>query len=62
MQTDGTWLGHGGSVNGQYMLAHPETRTVVVYFSANENSIAPDPDPAFQGPLVETMAEIAAQS
>ncbi|RUV61015.1 class C beta-lactamase-related serine hydrolase [Mesorhizobium sp. M5C.F.Ca.IN.020.29.1.1] len=56
--TDGTWLGHGG-YGGQYMLANPDTGTVVVYFSVLENNSATDGD--FFGPLVEMMAELAAQ-
>ncbi|TIR08830.1 MAG: serine hydrolase [Mesorhizobium sp.] len=58
--TDGTWLGHGG-YGGQYMLANPDTGTVVVYFGVIENTSAPDPDPNFQGPLVKMMAELAAE-
>ncbi|RWO60799.1 MAG: class A beta-lactamase-related serine hydrolase [Mesorhizobium sp.] len=60
MTTDGTWLGHGGYA-GQYMLANPDTGTVVVYFSVIENTSAPDPDPKFQGPLVKMMAKLAAE-
>ncbi|SJM32652.1 serine hydrolase domain-containing protein [Mesorhizobium delmotii] len=56
--TDGTWLGHGG-YGGQYMLANPDTGTVVVYFSVLENASASDPD--FSGPLVKMMAELAAE-
>ncbi|MEI8702988.1 serine hydrolase domain-containing protein [Mesorhizobium sp. ISC15] len=56
--TDGTFLGHGG-VGGQYMLANPDTGTVVVYFSVLENSSAMDSN--FSGPLVKMMAELAAQ-
>ncbi|MDX0481913.1 serine hydrolase [Sinorhizobium medicae] len=56
--TDGIWLGHGG-YGGQFMLANPETGTVVVYFSVLENASAADPD--FAGPLVKMMAELAAQ-
>lgn len=56
--TDGTFLGHGG-FGGQYMLANPDTGTVVVYFSVLENASAADPD--FFDPLVKMMAEIAAQ-
>ncbi|MES0169914.1 serine hydrolase [Mesorhizobium sp. M0027] len=33
--TNGTWLGHGG-YGGQFMLANPDTGTVVVYFSVLE--------------------------
>ncbi|OBP77759.1 hypothetical protein BAE42_30580 [Mesorhizobium loti] len=57
MNTDGTWLGHGG-YGGQYMLANPDTGIVVVYFSVLENRSASDPD--FSGPLMKMMAEIAA--
>ncbi|RWM48391.1 MAG: class C beta-lactamase-related serine hydrolase [Mesorhizobium sp.] len=56
--TDGTFLGHGG-FGGQYMLANPDTGTVVVYFSVLENNSAMDSD--FTGPLVKMMAELAAQ-
>ncbi|MER9282233.1 serine hydrolase [Mesorhizobium sp. M0522] len=57
--TDGTWLGHGG-YGGQFMLANPDTGTVVVYFSVLENSSAMDPN--FSGPLVKMMAELAAET
>ncbi|TIS18247.1 MAG: serine hydrolase [Mesorhizobium sp.] len=57
--TDGTWLGHGG-YGGQYMLANPDTCTVVVYFSVLENASALDDE--FMANLVKMMAEIAAQS
>ncbi|RUV66997.1 class C beta-lactamase-related serine hydrolase [Mesorhizobium sp. M5C.F.Cr.IN.023.01.1.1] len=60
MTTDGIWLGHGGYA-GQYMLANPDTGTVVVYFGVLENTGDPDPDPNFQGPLVKMMAKIAAE-
>ncbi|TCU31450.1 serine hydrolase domain-containing protein [Rhizobium azibense] len=56
--TDGTWLGHGG-YGGQYMLANPDTGTVVVYFSVLENKDGSDPD--FSGSLVQMMAALAAQ-
>ncbi|SJM30104.1 serine hydrolase domain-containing protein [Mesorhizobium delmotii] len=56
--TDGTWLGHGG-YGGQFMLANPDTGTVVVYFSVLENKSASDPD--FSGPLVKMMADLAAK-
>lgn len=56
--TDGTWLGHGG-YGGQFMLANPDTGTVVVYFSVLENRSAFDAD--FSGSLVKMMAELAAQ-
>ncbi|MER9250031.1 serine hydrolase [Mesorhizobium sp. M0590] len=58
MNTDGTWLGHGG-YGGQFMLANPDTGTVVVYFSVLENASAYDP--GFSDPLVKMMAEVAAQ-
>ncbi|MDX0321823.1 serine hydrolase [Sinorhizobium meliloti] len=57
--TDGTFLGHGG-FGGQYMLANPDTGTVVVYFSVLESSSAMDSN--FSGPLVKMMAEVAAAS
>ncbi|CDX38056.1 Beta-lactamase class C and other penicillin binding proteins [Mesorhizobium plurifarium] len=56
--TDGTVLGHGG-YGGQYMIANPDTGTVVVYFSVLENSTAMDSN--FSGPLVKMMAELASQ-
>ncbi|UVK49940.1 beta-lactamase family protein (plasmid) [Mesorhizobium sp. AR02] len=56
--TDGSFLGHGG-FGGQYMLANPDTGTVVVYFSVLENKTAMDT--SFSGPLVKMMAEVAAQ-
>ena len=56
--TDGTWLGHGG-YGGQFMLANPDTDTVVVYFSVLENKDAYDPD--FYAPLIQTMGEVAAR-
>ncbi len=34
--TDGRWLGHGG-YGGQYLLADPDTRTVVAFFSVLED-------------------------
>ncbi|MER8570362.1 serine hydrolase [Mesorhizobium sp. M0924] len=58
MNTDGTFLGHGG-YGGQYMLANPDTGTVVVYFSVLENASAFDPD--FGDPLVRMMAQLAAE-
>ncbi|RWE19139.1 MAG: class C beta-lactamase-related serine hydrolase [Mesorhizobium sp.] len=58
MTTDGTWLGHGG-YGGQFMLANPDTGTVVVYFGVLENASAYDPD--FSAPLVKMMGEVAAQ-
>ncbi|KUM23899.1 hypothetical protein AU467_32595 [Mesorhizobium loti] len=58
MNTDGTWLGHGG-YGGQFMLANPDTGTVVVYFSVLENASAYDPD--FSAPLVKMMGEVAAR-
>ncbi|WP_185928377.1 serine hydrolase [Mesorhizobium sp. M6A.T.Ce.TU.016.01.1.1] len=56
--TDGTWLGHGGW-GGQYMLANPDTGTVVVYFSVIENKSASDGN--FSDQLVEMMANLAAE-
>ncbi|MER9643190.1 serine hydrolase [Mesorhizobium sp. M0239] len=56
--TDGTWLGHGGW-GGQYMLANPDTGTVVVYFSVLENKSASDGN--FSNQLVEMMANLAAE-
>ncbi|MES0039866.1 beta-lactamase family protein [Mesorhizobium sp. M0046] len=58
MNTDGTFLGHGG-YGGQYMLANPDTGTVVVYFGVLDNASAFDPD--FSDPLVKMMAEVAAE-
>ncbi|CDX14568.1 Beta-lactamase class C and other penicillin binding proteins [Mesorhizobium sp. ORS 3324] len=58
LQTNGTWLGHGG-LGGQYMLANPDTGIVVVYLSVLENESADDPD--FFGPLVQMMTEVAAK-
>lgn len=57
-QTDGTWLGHSGW-GGQYMLANPDTGTVVVYLSVLENSSAVDPE--FSSPLMRMMGELAAE-
>lgn len=57
LQTNGTWLGHGG-LGGQYMIANPDTGIVVVYFSVLENKSADDPE--FFGQLVEMMSEVAA--
>lgn len=42
MNTDGTWLGHGG-YGGQYMLVNPDTRTVCTFFSVLENGPAYEP-------------------
>ncbi|MBP2239397.1 CubicO group peptidase (beta-lactamase class C family) [Sinorhizobium kostiense] len=58
MFTDGTWVGHGG-YGGQFMLANPDTGTVVVYLSVLENRSASDSD--FSGPLVKMMSELALQ-
>ncbi|NGO55266.1 serine hydrolase domain-containing protein [Allomesorhizobium camelthorni] len=58
MRTNGTWLAHGGW-GGQYMLANPDTGTVVVYFGVLENRSAYDGD--FSGQLVQMMAKLAAQ-
>ncbi|MER8725424.1 serine hydrolase [Mesorhizobium sp. M1027] len=58
VNTDGTFLGHGG-YGGQYMLANPDTGNVVVYFGVLENKSASDPD--FSDPLVKMMAELAAE-
>ncbi|WP_164782296.1 serine hydrolase [Mesorhizobium sp. M7A.F.Ca.CA.001.04.1.1] len=60
METDGTWLGHSG-YGGQFMLANPDTGTVVVYFGVLGNTGDPDPDPNFLVPLVKMMAELAAE-
>ncbi|MET3524109.1 serine hydrolase domain-containing protein [Mesorhizobium abyssinicae] len=56
--TDGVWLGHGGS-GGQFLLANPETGTVVVYFSVLESESGHDSD--FTVLLVRMMAEVAAE-
>lgn len=56
--TDGTFIGHGGW-GGQYMLANPETDTVVVYFSVLENKSASDT--RFSLPLVHMMGKLAAE-
>ncbi|MFD2054785.1 serine hydrolase domain-containing protein [Mesorhizobium calcicola] len=56
--TDGTWLGHGG-YGGQFMLANPDTGTVVVYFSVLENKSASDTN--HFTPMVKMMEELAAQ-
>ena len=37
----GRWVGHGG-LGGQLFLVHPESKTVVVYFSVLENDSASD--------------------
>ncbi|PAQ08300.1 serine hydrolase [Mesorhizobium temperatum] len=58
VNTDGTFLGHGG-YGGQFMLANPDTGTVVVYFGVLENKSAFDR--AFSDPLVKMMAELAAE-
>ena len=55
--TDGVWIGHGG-YGGQFMLANPDTKTAVAYFSVLENKDAYDPE--FYAPLIKTMGEIAA--
>ena len=39
--TNGRWVGHGGW-GGQFFLVHPESKTVVVYFSVLENDSASD--------------------
>lgn len=59
MMTNGKWFGHGG-YGGQFMLADPDTGTVVVYFSVLENKDAYDPE--FYAPLIEMMGDVAATS
>ncbi|MER8837017.1 serine hydrolase [Mesorhizobium sp. M0909] len=58
LETDGFWLGHGGS-GGQYMLANPETGTVVVHFSVLENESRHDSD--LRVLLMKMMAAVAAE-
>ena len=41
LRTDGRWIGHGGW-GGQFLLVHPESATVVVFFSVLENTSASD--------------------
>ena len=41
LRTDGRWIGHGGW-GGQFLLVHPESATVVVFFSVLENTNASD--------------------
>ena len=53
LRTGGISLGHGG-YGGQYMVANPDTDTVVVYFSVLENDIAADSD--FSDPLARMTA------
>ncbi|RUW32620.1 class C beta-lactamase-related serine hydrolase [Mesorhizobium sp. M2A.F.Ca.ET.015.02.1.1] len=56
--TDGTYIGHGGW-GGSYMLANPDTGTVVVYLGVLETKSAHDID--FSGQLAQMMATIAAE-
>ncbi|MER8401996.1 hypothetical protein [Mesorhizobium sp. M1348] len=56
VNTDGTFLGHGG-YGGQFMLANPDTGTVVVYFGVIENASASDPD--FSAELAAQEAAVA---
>ncbi|BCH34954.1 6-aminohexanoate-dimer hydrolase [Mesorhizobium sp. L-8-10] len=56
--TDGIWLGHAG-YGGQFLLANPDTGTVVAYLSVLEN--ASGSDSAFSERLIKMMAEVAAQ-
>ncbi|MER9793630.1 serine hydrolase domain-containing protein [Mesorhizobium sp. M0213] len=55
--TDGTWIGHAG-YGGQFMLANPDTGTVVVYLSVLENKSGTDA--SFSAALLKMMAELAA--
>ena len=41
LRTDGRWIGHAGW-GGQFLLVHPESATVVVFFSVLENTSASD--------------------
>ena len=57
MNTDGTWLGHGG-YGGQYMLVNPNTGTVCVFFSVLEN--ASGYDAGYFARVIRMLDEIAA--
>ncbi|MCF6115099.1 MAG: class A beta-lactamase-related serine hydrolase [Mesorhizobium sp.] len=56
--TDGTWFGHSG-YGGQYMLANPDTGTVVVYLGVLENKAASDPE--FGAALMKMTADLVAE-
>lgn len=54
--TDGVWIGHGG-FGGQYMLANPDSGTVVAYLGVMENKDGDSPD--LYDPLIRMMAGVA---
>ena len=56
LQTNGRWVGHGG-YGGQFMLADPESRVSVAFFSVLENESAADM--AYQGEVIRMCQEIA---
>ena len=55
LQTNGTWIGHGGW-GGQFLMVAPDNGTVVVFFSVLENEDASDAD--YQAEVIAMAQEI----